>query len=162
MDFPSMPNNVFFVYLIDYCGNERLKSSSNDFGIVSAMSLTILQLAQVVITSCVVSTGLLLLRRCSRRSSRGATISETVYVAQPVRVRPPSERLPGLSKMRKPDLIAECRIRNIPCDGTVRDLQARLRLERARVAQRQVLRSPTSSRRTPPRNSSTATTNLGA
>ena len=101
-------------------------------------SLTLYQFAQVVLTACAVVLGFLLLRRCARRPSQTIVVEEAVCVAQPVRVKLTTRSFPALSSMRKDELIAECKARNQPVDGTNKVLRSRLRLERSRDAHDEV------------------------
>ena len=96
--------------------------------------MNFLQLAQVLLTAGTVAWSCFLLLRVSRRSSRSVVVNEDTFMAQPVRVKLDPRKHPTKSiwGMRKEELVAECRARNLPVDGTTRVLRAQLRIERDR------------------------------
>ena len=127
---------------------------------ITMTSLTLFQLAQVVATSCVVASGLLLIFRCcARRPSRNIVIEEAIYMAQPVRIPLSTRNLRALSSMRRDELVAECKARNLPINGTVKELRSLLRVERSRDNHDEVVNRRSRSRHSSRASRATTATN---
>ena len=156
-EHPSFPQHQIFDYRSQWLKSWEVFNEQH----ITMTSLTLLQLAQVVATSCVVASGLLLLlfRCCARRPSRNIVIEEAIYVAQPVRIPLSTRNLRALSSMRRDELVAECKARNLPINGTVKELRSLLRVERSRDNHDEVVNRRSRSRHSSRASRATTATN---